>query len=102
MGVEDLFDTAVFNAQNMGAKLADTVLSTPDSAAPAFSLEALWSLAVLYAAGLGTSISPCSLGLLPITVSYISSAANERRDKQTILPTLAFAVGLAVVFTALG
>ena len=42
------------------------------------------------------------MGLLPITVSYITNAAQERQDKNTIFPTLAFATGLAVVFTALG
>ena len=42
------------------------------------------------------------MGLLPITVSYITNAAKERQDKNTMLPTLAFAAGLAIVFTALG
>lgn len=39
---------------------------------------------------------------MPITVSYITTAANEREDKKTTLPTLCFALGLALVFTALG
>ncbi|KAL3790787.1 hypothetical protein ACHAW5_004214 [Stephanodiscus triporus] len=60
------------------------------------------SLGILYAAGRWTSFSPCSLGLLPITVSYISTATNDSDDGNTIAPTLAFAAGLAMVFTALG
>ncbi len=65
-------------------------------------LGSVKSLAALYAAGLWMSFSPCSLGLLPITVSYISTAANERDDGDAIVPTLAFAAGLATAFTALG
>jgi cytochrome c-type biogenesis protein len=56
----------------------------------------------MYAAGLLTSFSPCVWGLLPLTMSYISTAAGEREDQQTTLPTLAFAAGLAVVFCTLG
>mmetsp|Transcript_35904 Transcript_35904/g.75590 ORF Transcript_35904/g.75590 Transcript_35904/m.75590 type:complete len:412 (+) Transcript_35904:161-1396(+) len=92
LGLEDI----VFSAQNAGSSLANTVISSGSSGADA------GSLLVLYAAGLVTSFSPCSLGLLPITVSYITTAAQERKDKETILPTLAFAAGLALVFTALG
>jgi len=62
----------------------------------------LLSLPIMYGAGLLTSISPCVWGLLPLTISYISTAAGERRDQQTTLPTLAFAAGLAVVFCSLG
>eukprot|EP00429_Kryptoperidinium_foliaceum_P008778 CAMPEP_0176006404 /NCGR_PEP_ID=MMETSP0120_2-20121206/2702_1 /TAXON_ID=160619 /ORGANISM="Kryptoperidinium foliaceum, Strain CCMP 1326" /LENGTH=233 /DNA_ID=CAMNT_0017339137 /DNA_START=452 /DNA_END=1154 /DNA_ORIENTATION=- len=35
-------------------------------------------------------------------MSYISTAAGERKDKATTLPTLAFAGGLAAVFCSLG
>ena len=35
-------------------------------------------------------------------MSYISTAAAERKDKDTTLPTLAFAAGLAAVFCSLG
>ncbi|KAL7532877.1 hypothetical protein ACHAWF_004271 [Thalassiosira exigua] len=96
LGIEDV----IFNAQNAGSSLANTVISSGSTSAS--SLESVKSLLVLYAAGLVTSFSPCSLGLLPITVSYITNAANERKDNSTILPTLAFAAGLALVFTALG
>ena len=56
----------------------------------------------MYGAGLLTSVSPCVWGLLPLTMSYISTAAGEREDKNIALPTLAFAGGLAVVFCSLG
>lgn len=66
------------------------------------SSTSISSLAVLYFAGLLTSFSPCSLGLLPLTISYISSAAGEREDKAVFLPTVAFALGLAAVFCGFG
>ena len=96
LGVDDI----IFNAQNAGANLANTVISSGSEGGA--SIESVKSLLILYTAGLWTSFSPCSLGLLPITVSYITTAAQERKDKNTILPTLAFAAGLALVFTALG
>ncbi len=94
-GAEDV----IFNAQNTASSLANSVIS-PGS--PTGAGGQLQSLLILYTAGLFTSFSPCSLGLLPITVSYITNAAQERQDKNTIFPTIAFAAGLAVVFTALG
>jgi cytochrome c biogenesis protein CcdA len=57
---------------------------------------------IMYLAGLLTSFSPCVWGLLPLTISYISTAANERSDQRTLLPTLAFATGLASVFCTMG
>ena len=101
LGIEDI----IFNAQNIGSSLANSVIPSSTSAATSTSttnIESIKSLAILYTAGLWTSFSPCSLGLLPITVSYITNAANERQDKNTLLPTVAFATGLALVFTALG
>ena len=92
-------EDAIFNAQNIASSLANSVISPGASAEGGGQLQ---SLLILYTAGLWTSFSPCSLGLLPITVSYITNAANERQDKNTVLPTLAFATGLAAVFTLLG
>lgn len=108
-GLEDI----VFNAENAGLSLANTVLNpsssssgiitTSSSATTLLSyLASIKSLLILYAAGVITSFSPCSMGLLPITISYISNAANERNNKNTMLPTLAYAAGLALVFTTLG
>jgi len=94
-GAEDV----IFNAQSLASSLSNSVISPGTSAVAGGQLQ---SLLILYIAGLWTSFSPCSLGLLPITVSYITNAAQERQDKNTVLPTLAFAAGLAVVFTALG
>ncbi len=88
------WEDLVFNAQNAASNLASTSLQDPSNL---FS-----SIPVMYGAGLLTSVSPCVWGLLPLTMSYISTAAGERKDKATTLPTLAFAGGLASVFCSLG
>jgi cytochrome c-type biogenesis protein len=88
------WDEVVFNAESVASSFASRSLEDP---------TAVWSsLPIMYGAGLLTSISPCVWGLLPLTTSYISAAAGEREDKQALLPTLAFAAGLASVFCSLG
>ena len=88
------WEEMVFNAQTAASSLASSSLQDPSNL---FS-----SLPVMYGAGLLTSVSPCVWGLLPLTMSYISTAAGEREDRGTALPTLAFALGLASVFCSLG
>lgn len=118
-GEGSILEDTIYSAQSIGASLANAVINSAASSSSSSStsstttniVESIKSFGILYTAGLWTSISPCSLGLLPITVSYISTAANEQSESKdgsssstssTILPTLAFAVGLASVFTALG
>mmetsp|Transcript_42183 Transcript_42183/g.82755 ORF Transcript_42183/g.82755 Transcript_42183/m.82755 type:complete len:426 (+) Transcript_42183:39-1316(+) len=84
----------LYDTQAQSSSLASTAMVT-SSASPA-------TLALLYGAGLLTSFSPCAFSLLPLTVSYISSAAGEREDGDTLIPTLAFAGGLASVFCGAG
>ena len=110
-------DTAILrnNKRNLGRSLQmvstggieELIFSVQSSASDLISSRSFAeagpaSLAVLYFAGLLTSFSPCSLGLLPLTLSYISTAAGERSDKSSFLPTLAFAAGLAVIFCGFG
>jgi cytochrome c-type biogenesis protein len=89
------WDDFAFDVQNAANSMAATSLQGDPS-------NLLSSIPVMYSAGLLTSISPCVWGLLPLTMSYISNAAGERKDKATTIPTLAFAAGLASVFCTLG
>ena len=91
-------DDLIYNAESTAGSLADYSIS---GAADTGTLSVL-SLTVLFFAGLLTSFSPCSLSLLPLTVSYISTAAGEREDKAAFFPTLAFVSGLSFVFSGLG
>lgn len=88
-------EEVVYNAQSIAGSLADLSLKQDPS-------NLLSSLPIMYGAGLLTSFSPCVWGLLPLTMSYISTAAGEREDQQAFFPTLAFAGGLAAVFCGLG
>jgi cytochrome c-type biogenesis protein len=88
VGWEDI----IYNAQSIASDLAS--LSIQEAS--------IRSLPIMYGAGLLASISPCVWGLLPLTMSYISTAAGEREDKKATLPTLAFAAGLASVFCSFG
>lgn len=93
------WEDAMFHAQTAASSLADLSLHNENNDG---HVELLRSFPVMYGAGLLTSLSPCVWGLLPLTMSYISTAAGERRDRAVILPTMAFAAGLASVFCTLG
>ncbi|GAX19343.1 hypothetical protein FisN_4Lh078 [Fistulifera solaris] len=81
----------VYNAQSLAGNLAQNNME-----------EGMAAIPVMYGAGLLTSCSPCVWGILPLTVSYISTAAGSRDDQDTTWPTVAFAAGLAAVFCTLG
>lgn len=89
------WEDLVYQSQSAASQLASTSLQNDPS-------NLLSSLPIMYGAGLLTSLSPCVWGLLPLTMTYISTAAGVRKDGKTLLPTLAFAAGLAVVFSSLG
>lgn len=88
------WEDVVFNAQTTASSLASVSLDDPSNL--------ISSVPIMYGAGLLTAVSPCVWGLLPLTISYISNAAGEREDKDIVLPTLSFALGLASVFCSLG
>jgi len=88
------WEDIMFNAQTTASSMASVSLDDPSNL--------LSSIPIMYGAGLLTAFSPCVWGLLPLTISYISTAAGEREDKEIILPTLSFALGLASVFCSLG
>lgn len=88
------WDEILYQTETAANNLAASSLQDPSNLVTA--------LPIMYLAGLLTSFTPCVWGLLPLTVSYITAAAGERKDQQTLLPTAAFAAGLAVVFCSLG
>ncbi|HEY9846973.1 MAG TPA: cytochrome c biogenesis protein CcdA [Candidatus Caenarcaniphilales bacterium] len=61
----------------------------------------LFSLGVVFAAGLLTSLTPCMLSMLPITVGYIGSYQAKSRWQAAAQSTW-FALGLATTLAGLG
>lgn len=61
----------------------------------------LLSLGVIFLAGLLTSLTPCMLSMLPITVAYIGTYHDKGR-LQSLIQSVWFSVGLATTLAGLG
>jgi len=59
------------------------------------------SLAIVFAAGLLTSLTPCMLSMLPITIGYIGGYETKGRW-QAAIQSVWFALGLATTLAGLG
>ncbi|URR36840.1 cytochrome c biogenesis protein CcdA [Thermosynechococcus sp. HN-54] len=59
------------------------------------------SVGIVFLAGLLTSLTPCTLSMLPITVGYIAGYATKQNGS-VVRQSLWFALGLASTLTALG
>ena len=76
-------------------RFADRVVSTQ------LTHLSVVSLGVIFLAGLITSLTPCMLSMLPITVGYIGGYESEGR-LQAAAQSSWFALGLATTLAALG
>ncbi|QSF48736.1 cytochrome c biogenesis protein CcdA [Thermosynechococcus sp. PP45] len=59
------------------------------------------SVGIVFLAGLLTSLTPCTLSMLPITVGYIAGYATKQ-NSSVLRQSLGFALGLATTLTLLG
>lgn len=76
-------------------QFADNLVSTQ-------LLHLSWvSIAVIFAAGLLTSLTPCMLSMLPITIGYIGGYETKSRLQAAVQSTW-FSLGLATTLAVLG
>ncbi len=61
----------------------------------------LASVAVVFAAGVLTSFTPCVYPMIPVTVTFIGGAADGRRSRAIKL-SLVYVLGMAIVYASLG
>ncbi|MDZ7778938.1 MAG: cytochrome c biogenesis protein CcdA [Gemmatimonadota bacterium] len=69
----------------------------------ALSSSPLLALAVLFGAGILTSLTPCVYPMIPITAAVVAGTSREDQSKaRTVGLTLTYAVGLASLYALLG
>jgi len=63
--------------------------------------RSVWAVAVVFAAGVLTSFTPCVYPMIPVTVTFIGGAAAGNRWRAFSLSGV-YVLGLAVVYSSLG
>ncbi|MDE0807300.1 MAG: sulfite exporter TauE/SafE family protein [Longimicrobiales bacterium] len=67
------------------------------------SQNPIFALAVLFAAGVATSLTPCVYPLIPITASILAGTTqNDQPRSRVVRLTLTYALGLALFYALLG
>ena len=61
----------------------------------------VWIFPAVFTGGVLSSMSPCTLGILPIVVGYIGGY-SESTTRKTVFQLLFFILGLSLVLTVLG
>jgi len=85
---------------SFGLQLADWARSADVLLQQSLATPSLTTLAVVFAGGLLTSLGPCSLSLLPVTLAYL--AGFESEGQAPWQRSLAFATGIVAALVLLG
>lgn len=87
----ETLETQLYYLQQFADRLVDTQLAHLNPV----------SIGLIFIAGLLTSLTPCMLSMLPLTVAYIGGYETENR-LQSAIQSLWFAAGLATTLALLG
>jgi cytochrome c-type biogenesis protein len=62
-----------------------------------------WLFLLAFMGGVLTSISPCSIGLLPVVIGYVGGYSdNKEKGLRNVIQIFFFIVGLSLVLTTIG
>lgn len=64
--------------------------------------HSIWLFLLVFLGGVISSISPCTLGLLPVIVGYVGGYSKDTKDKRILVQIFFFIFGLAFVMTFFG
>lgn len=59
-------------------------------------------LMIAFLGGIVSSLSPCSLGVLPLVIAYIGGYSKENSSKRILIQLLSFSLGLSVILSFVG